>query len=1072
MAFTDTKHPGDKVLSSDWNAMVDFIEMISSCAYGLSSNALTLFGASSHTHDDRYYTETELNAGQLDTRYYTESEVDTISGSIITHVANNYQPSGITTSYQDDFVASGTRLNAISAQSISGGSIKGTWIGDSIGDAYIDNDITLTNITQITNRSHTSLSDIGTNTHTQIDSKLTSLFDYSTNAKSLYHPSGYVISGQEYSQAYASAQRVKDLFDHELYLQSGTKWTDLTDSGDTTLHIHDTRYYTESEIDTISGSIISHLSSNYYNKDWINSFSGSIDTRLDTLESQQGLSWSGAAGFYTISSNYIGHSSNADIHFPSSNLLSWLNALYQESGTAGTDVAWSGASEFYSFSSNTQSLYHPSGFVISGDQYSKAYASAQIALYTETYSSEGDLTLVLDDNYHPSGYVISGDAYSRAYISTSTGVFALASHTHKLSGMTDLQWNDNNAYLNSSLQWNGSYWVAVSGGGGGSIDTSQELTLATASGIASTVQVLHDGTAGTLYLNDIPQNVLKSGAYYWKSYLSSQLANYDDSTSWSGASDFYGFSSNINEDITNLYNTSSSLDSRIDSLEGQDVFDSTLYITSSESISRFADSGAFQTHKSDDDIHYPSSSFRSWLDLVYEPLGASGTAWSGASDYYSFSSSAKSLYHPSGLVISGSEYSQAYASAQRVKDSFDSTLYITSSNAVLRFPNSSNVFISGVAEANMLSDVDTQSTEPSRDQVLKWNGSNWVPAAYNATFVFSIASFSDGESTTQLIGAGEWESDSNMSYTATYNNGPPDGAWVQMSNNGGAYSKVGSMTGPAFTAGTNDEGAINYPASKDQYLRFRLSANCDADTDSDTETAIYFRNYIRYGALNKNTGLTADEVSGLSNKTISNDHTSNFSINAGVGEYLVFAHPASYTNIPSGNDYEDDGGSGFKFNSITVAMSGHAQVSITNSAGYTENYKVYTSNLPNLGNSTLNTSTSTTTINKIYYGITTTTSSYDEDDVEGLANSSVTNDYTQTWNSVTAGVGEYLLWAIPKRHGEKGTAYTFYDNGTGFEASFEDAETVSVTNVNGWTEDYYVYRSENANLGSIVIRTS
>ena len=42
----------------------------------------TGFSPDTHTHDDRYYTETELNAGQLDNRYYTESEVDTISGAI------------------------------------------------------------------------------------------------------------------------------------------------------------------------------------------------------------------------------------------------------------------------------------------------------------------------------------------------------------------------------------------------------------------------------------------------------------------------------------------------------------------------------------------------------------------------------------------------------------------------------------------------------------------------------------------------------------------------------------------------------------------------------------------------------------------------------------------------------------------------------------------------------------------------------------------------------------------------------------------------------------------------------
>jgi hypothetical protein len=36
--------------------------------------------------DARYYTETELDAGQLDNRYYTESEVDTISGSLNTKI--------------------------------------------------------------------------------------------------------------------------------------------------------------------------------------------------------------------------------------------------------------------------------------------------------------------------------------------------------------------------------------------------------------------------------------------------------------------------------------------------------------------------------------------------------------------------------------------------------------------------------------------------------------------------------------------------------------------------------------------------------------------------------------------------------------------------------------------------------------------------------------------------------------------------------------------------------------------------------------------------------------------------
>ena len=48
----------------------------------------------------------------------------------------------------------------------------GTWQGGVIADAYVANDITITNITQITNRSHTNLSDIGSNTHAQIDTHI------------------------------------------------------------------------------------------------------------------------------------------------------------------------------------------------------------------------------------------------------------------------------------------------------------------------------------------------------------------------------------------------------------------------------------------------------------------------------------------------------------------------------------------------------------------------------------------------------------------------------------------------------------------------------------------------------------------------------------------------------------------------------------------------------------------------------------------------------------------------------------------------------------------------------------
>jgi len=129
-------------------------------------------------------------------------------------------------------------------------------------------------------------------------------------------------------------------------------------------------------------------------------------------------------------------------------------------------------------------------------------------------------------------------------------------------------------------------------------------------------------------------------------------------------------------------------------------------------------SGSYIGHSSNAKLHYLSGSMKTWFDTLYEPYGASGTAWSGASDFYDFSSNAKSLYQPSGvsagywsgatefygfssntkglyhtsgLVISGAEYSQAYQSGQRVKDLFNSNLYIVSSTAISRFADSSNI---------------------------------------------------------------------------------------------------------------------------------------------------------------------------------------------------------------------------------------------------------------------------------------------------------------------------------------------------------------------------------------------
>lgn len=377
-------------------------------------------------------------------------------------------------------------------------------------------------------------------------------------------------------------------------------------------------------------------------------------------------------------------------------------------------------------------------------------------------------------------------------------------------------------------------------------------------------------------------------------------------------------------------------------------------------------------------------------------------------------------------------------------------------------------YVKNADSIDVVVDVDTTTDAPTLNECLKWDGANWVPAAYDYTFVFSIASFTDNEATTQLIGSGTWEAAGDITFDATYNNGPPTAATITMATNGGGgvWGTNPLVMDSPYAQKSTTEGT-SYPTSKDTYIQFTLSADKGEENDTDTET-VYFRNKIYWGKIAKANGLTEADVEGLAGSAISNDQTRSVAINAGAGEYLAFAFPASYTSIPVGTDYETDGnnGTGFRFNGMTCACAEDSTtLSITNSAGFTENYKVYVSTVANLGNSTLTTYTSTQELNKLYYGKTTTTSGYDEADVEGLANSEITDDNTQVWDAITTGENEYMLFAFPKRLGIP----TFWVGG--FEGGFEAPETVSVTNVNGWTEDYYVWRSTNSNLGETVVET-
>ena len=361
-------------------------------------------------------------------------------------------------------------------------------------------------------------------------------------------------------------------------------------------------------------------------------------------------------------------------------------------------------------------------------------------------------------------------------------------------------------------------------------------------------------------------------------------------------------------------------------------------------------------------------------------------------------------------------------------------------------------YLSPASSVNKLADVDTATAAPNRDEVLKWNGTNWVPAVYSATFAMTIASFDDNQTATQLIGSGTWKTTGNITFTASYNNPPPTSASINVSGTGVSWAAPLTLTTP-YTSGASAENTA-YPSAKDTTTTFTLTAY-DGATPRTSTTTVIFNNYIYYGASTTGSSFSEANVEALTG-VVSSSYTTARAINSGASQYVVLAYPATYTSIHA---------SGFIFNSVTCPFSAAETVSITNSAGFTENYKVFASTGTNLGNSTLTVSISASLIDRLYYGKTTKTSTFLESDVEGLVNSTVSNDNTQVWTSVTTGAGEYMLFAFPTRLGIP----TFYVGG--FEGGFEAPETVSVTNLNGYAENYYVWRSTNSNLGATVVTT-
>lgn len=104
--------------------------------------------------------------------------------------------------------------------------------------------------------------------------------------------------------------------------------------------------------------------------------------------------------------------------------------------------------------------------------------------------------------------------------------------------------------------------------------------------------------------------------------------------------------------------------------------------------------------------------------------------------------------------------------------------------------------------------------------------------------------------------------------------------------------------------------------------------------------------------------------------------------------------------------------------------------------------------------------------NGVYYGVGTARISYDSNFVRGLTKTLRGSKLPSF--SVNAGDNEYIYYCLPTRNPYGSCNFTV----NGFTGGFTLVDTISFTNASGYTENYYIYRSDNANLGSTAVTVS
>ena len=268
--------------------------------------------------------------------------------------------------------------------------------------------------------------------------------------------------------------------------------------------------------------------------------------------------------------------------------------------------------------------------------------------------------------------------------------------------------------------------------------------------------------------------------------------------------------------------------------------------------------------------------------------------------------------------------------------------------------------------ADALSDVDTSSSAPSNNDVLKWNGSNWVPALYNENLTYHSVSLVATPGGPIAIGSGQWLAAGGLSFELSINNGTASAGYVEENGNNAGFP--GSNQEP-FTVFDADPGgnnatcdntnAIDYPTGAggtNTSYGWNYQFTSVVPSLTNRSDYVYFNNYLYFGVVTvadtNPSEATIEAFSGpgkvLSNNSGQGNGSSSpyalASITTGPGDYLCIAVPKRIGETV-GLQFKD-GSTGL---GLSLSANSPFDRTITNAGGLGEVYSVYLSSGSNPG---------------------------------------------------------------------------------------------------------------------------